>query len=125
MRSSLSSAKTARIRDSIVGFALFALGGWPIAHGHDGLDVEPPQSEAEAWNTVQLCSVNVETLIVQQQWSELPVQLGIVGQATRFLRERSPGDRAAKWSEFDALNLQLVRAVLQKQGPAAQELWEK
>jgi hypothetical protein len=104
---------------------LLLLAVFATVRAHDGLEVEPPQSEAEAWNTVQLCAANVETLMAQQQWSELPVQLGIVAQATRFLREHSTGERAAKWTEFDALGLQLVRAVLQKQGDTAQALWVK
>ncbi len=104
---------------------LLLLATLATAVAHDGLEVPPPQSEAEAWNTVQLCSENVETLIAQQQWSELPVQLGIVMQATRFLREHGSGEGAAKWTEFDAIALQFVRAVLQKQAESAQVFWTK
>lgn len=95
------------------------------APAHDGLDIEAPVSEPEAWNTVQLCSANIETLIGQEQWGELPVQLAIVAQAARYLRERSTGLANAKWVEFDNLGFQFTRAALLKQGQEVKVLWTR
>lgn len=103
-------------------FALAVLLG-VSSFAHDGLDIDPPQSEAEAWNTVQLCTVNIETLVKQEQWTELPVQTAIVAQAARYLRERAPEEAKAKWVEFDNLTFKFVRAALQKQSLEVNALW--
>jgi len=88
-----------------------------LAPAHDGLDIDPPKSEPEAWNAIQLCLVNLDQLIEQQQWSEVPLQVGIVSQAAWFLRERSKApDLASQWSDVEATGIAMVRASIQKQG---------
>lgn len=88
-----------------------------FAPAHDGLDIDPPKSEPEAWNAIQLCLVNLDQLMEQQQWSEVPLQVGIVGQAAWFLRERSPApDLASQWSDVEATGIAITRASIQKQG---------
>lgn len=81
---------------------------------HDGLDVEPPTSEPEAWNTITLCTANVETLIATRQWPEVPLQATITNQALRFLREQATTTRAGlvpSFYEAEAQVLQLFRVA--------------
>jgi hypothetical protein len=85
------------------------------AMAHDGLDLPSPISEPEAWNVIQQCTANTTKLIADQQWSEISIQLALVGQSARFLRDRNSGGLAAQWSALDQLGVVVIRAALQKE----------
>jgi hypothetical protein len=69
---------------------LAAFGG--AARGHDGLELDPPRSAADAWNMLNLCRANLRSLALSGQWSEMPIQASLSIQALRYLRESSGGD---------------------------------
>ncbi|HET6408159.1 MAG TPA: hypothetical protein VFG14_09785, partial [Chthoniobacteraceae bacterium] len=84
------------------------------ALAHDGLDLPPPSNDAEAWNALQLCLSNVDKLVVEEQWGEIPIQLAIVGQSARYFRDKTQGDVSAKWTELEQTGIFAIRAALEK-----------
>jgi hypothetical protein len=88
-----------------------------VARAHDGLDLDPPIHEQDAWSVIQICSVNVDKLVTEQQWSEIPIQIALIGQGARFLRDRATPDAAANWNAFDQTGIAVIRAAIKKNGP--------
>jgi hypothetical protein len=86
------------------------------ALAHDGLDVPPPINDSEAWNALQLCAANVDKLVAESQWQEIPIQLSIMGQTARYFRGKAPGEAAEKWSELETIGVVAIRAALDKDG---------
>lgn len=86
------------------------------AFAHDGLDLPPPVNDSEAWNAMQLCAANVDKLVTEGQWEEIPIQLAIMGQSARYFREKAQGDVAEKWAELETLGIVAIRAALEKDG---------
>jgi hypothetical protein len=94
------------------------------AWAHDGLDLPPPESAPEAWNVLQACAVNIDLLIAWQQWSEIPVQLALMGQSARFFRERAlDSEVAARWQALENQGIFTIRAALEKRGPETADLY--
>ena len=79
---------------------------------HDGLELPLPNSEGDAWNAIQLCLINVDKLVAEQLWSEVPVQGALINRGARFLKEKSTdaGQRAL-WQEVENTGVSLVRAA--------------
>ncbi len=95
-----------------------------LARAHDGLDLPPPESAPEAWNVLQACAVNIDLLIAWQQWSEISVQLALMGQSARFFRERaSDSEAAARWQALENQGIFTIRAALEKRGPETADLY--
>ena len=84
------------------------------ALAHDGLELPPPNSEGDAWNAIQLCLVNIDKLVAEQQWSELPVQGALINRGARFLKEKSAdAELRALWQEVENTGVFLVRSAVQ------------
>jgi len=83
---------------------------------HDGLDLPPPVNDAEAWNAMELCAANVDKLVAEGQWEEVPIQLSIMGQSARYFRDKTQAEIAAKWSELETLGVVAIRAAIEKDG---------
>jgi hypothetical protein len=92
---------------------------------HDGLELPPPITAAEAWNVITLCRANLEKLTAEGQWSEIPVQAALIMQSARYLRE-SLGDDPAKAPQREKVQqlenngLFLVRASMRAEADRAQ-----
>ena len=86
---------------------------------HDGLELPLPNSEGDAWNAIQLCLINVDKLVAEQLWSEVPVQGALINRGARFLKEKSTdaGQRAL-WQEVENTGVSLVRAAMKKDAAA-------
>src|SRR5207302_7764296 len=63
-----------------------------------------PKTSAEAWNIIRLATANVEQLIREKRWSEIPVQISFCSPALRALARLSGSietktitERAAGW----------------------------
>jgi hypothetical protein len=87
-----------------------------VTLAHDGLDLPPPINDSEAWNALQLCAANVDKLVAEEQWSEIPIQLAIMGQSARYFREKTQGEVAEKWTELETLGVVAIRAAIEKDG---------
>jgi hypothetical protein len=74
---------------------LVLLGLSGLARAHDGLELEPPRSEPDAWNMIRLCRANMGTLVKDRQLAEIPIQVSLSIQALRYLREHAGSQRAA------------------------------
>lgn len=85
------------IRGAAAAF-LFLLKG--VAIGHDGLELDPPNSEPDAWNMIRLCRANMGTLVKDRQLAEIPIQVSLSIQALRYLREHAAPQRAALVPKF-------------------------
>lgn len=105
-----------RLRSFLLAFLLPPI----LATAHDGLDVGLPASDGEAWNVIELCAANVEKLIPDQQWKEVPIQIALIGQSARFLRDRSTGELAERWSALEQQGVILIRAALQNDAAGTQ-----
>ncbi len=70
------------------------------ALAHDGLELEPPRSESDAWNMIALCRANLGFLVKSAQWREMPIQVSLSIQALRYLRERAGAERQALVPKF-------------------------
>lgn len=94
------------------------LGFSAAVQAHDGLDLPPPASPAEAWNVLQLCRANLEKLVGGEQWSEIPIQASLSMQAARYLRDQMPpeaADRRMKVQDLENAGLFLVRSSMKGQ----------
>jgi hypothetical protein len=89
-----------------------------VVFAHDGLDLPPPSNDQEAWNAMQLCAANVDKLVVEQQWTEIPIQLAIMGQSARYFRDKGTAEIAEKWTELETTGIVAIRAALNKEGAA-------
>ncbi len=57
---------------------------------HDGLDLAPPIAVPEAWNVLTLCQANVDKLVAEKQWNEIPIQMFLSAGAIQFLQQNIP-----------------------------------
>jgi len=96
-----------------------------VAVAHDGLDLPPPVNDQEAWNAMQLCAANVDKLVAEQQWTEIPIQLAIMGQSARFFRDKAVAESAEKWTELETLGIVAIRSALEKDGAQTKRHYEK
>jgi hypothetical protein len=96
-----------------------------VAFAHDGLDLPPPVNDSEAWNAMQLCAANVDKLIAEQQWTEIPIQLAIMGQSARYFREKSAGEVAEKWTELETRGIVAIRSAIEKDGAQAKRHFQQ
>lgn len=87
-----------------------------LSFAHDGLDLPPPINDSEAWNAMQLCAANVDKLVAESQWTEIPIQIAIMGQSARYFREKAQGEIAEKWTRLETLGVVAVRAAIEKDG---------
>lgn len=85
-------------------------------------NVLDPKTPAEAWNVIRLSTGNVERLLREKRWPEIPVQISFCSPALRALAHHSPAidtkaltDRIAGWVAA------VARASIEKNEPRTAE----
>jgi hypothetical protein len=95
------------------------------APAHDGVNLEAPSSSAEAWNVIELCQTNIETLARERRWAEIAVQAGLTIEAAHYLRLALPDNPASAklWGDLQELeDLQTLLIRFSKEGNAVQAI---
>jgi hypothetical protein len=78
----------------------FAASAWadPVVPGN----VLDPKTPAEAWNVIRLSTTNVEQLIAEERWAEIPVQISFCSPALRALARLSGSTETKALTERSA-----------------------
>ena len=85
--------KFSRLRQRLLCLVFFlVLTGAAIGDSPVPGSVLNPQTPAEAWNVIRLSTANVEQLIQEKRWPEIPVQISFCSPALRRLAEASGSD---------------------------------